>query len=37
MPWRKIADMPKVFGEALEEEVVGTVTALSQQDQDFIF
>ena len=25
MPWRKIADMPKVFGEALEEEVVGTV------------
>ena len=27
MPWRKIADMPKVFGEALEEEVVGTVTA----------
>jgi len=27
MPWRKIADMPKVFGEALEEEVVGTVTS----------
>ena len=27
MPWRKIADMPKVFGAALEEEVVGTVTA----------
>ncbi len=26
MPWRKIADMPKVFGAALEEEVVGTVT-----------
>jgi len=27
MPWRKIADMPKVFGAALEEEVVGTVTS----------
>ena len=26
MPWRKIADMPKVFGAAFEEEVVGTVT-----------
>ena len=27
MPWRKIADMPKVFGAALEEEIVGTVTS----------
>ena len=27
MPWRKIADMPKLFGTALEEEVVGTVTS----------
>ena len=27
MPWRKIADMPKVFGAALKEEIVGTVTS----------
>ena len=26
MPWRKIADMPEIFGEALKEEVVGTIT-----------
>jgi peptidyl-prolyl cis-trans isomerase SurA len=26
MPWRKIADMPKVFGEALLEEIVGTIS-----------
>ena len=26
MPWRKIADMPKLFGTALEEEVVGTIS-----------
>ena len=26
MPWRKIVDMPKLFGTALEEEVVGTIS-----------
>lgn len=26
MPWRKIADMPEVFGSALKEEIVGTIT-----------
>ena len=26
MPWRKIADMPEIFGTALKEEVVGTIS-----------
>lgn len=27
MPWRKVADMPEIFSKALEEEIVGTITA----------
>ena len=27
MPWRRVADMPEIFGKALEEEIVGTITA----------